>query len=72
MYCGNVLDDASSHKTEFIAAQVVEQGVPRIISTGDGRTTPSVVSIGANGEVLVGRAAKRWELGDGDDSGKRC
>jgi len=39
--------------------QVVEDGVPRIIPAADGRTTPSVVSYGLDGQVLIGRAAKR-------------
>ena len=38
-------------------AQIVEDGVPRVISTADGRTTPSVVSFDAEGAVLVGKAA---------------
>ncbi len=40
-------------------AQIVEDGVPRVISTADGRTTPSVVSFDAEGTVLVGKAAAR-------------
>ena len=45
--------------TPICLPQVVEAGVPRIIPTADGRTTPSIVSLGPEGAVLVGAAAKR-------------
>jgi len=39
---------------------VMEDDRPRVIENAEGsRTTPSMVAFGADGEVLVGQAAKR-------------
>jgi molecular chaperone DnaK len=42
---------------------VLEGGKPRVIENAEGaRTTPSIVAIGDDGEVLVGQAAKRQSV----------
>ena len=42
---------------------VMEGGVPQVVPNQEGRrTTPSVVSFGADGEIVVGEAAKRRAL----------
>ena len=45
------------------AIAVIENGVPVIINNSEGaRTTPSVIAIGKDGEVLVGNTAKRQSI----------
>lgn len=49
--------------TTFSAMAVVEKGEPRIIENAEGsRTTPSVVALSKNGELLVGIVAKRQQI----------
>ncbi|MDZ4231859.1 MAG: Hsp70 family protein, partial [Candidatus Pacearchaeota archaeon] len=49
--------------TTFSAMAVVEGGDPRIIENKEGaRTTPSVVAVAKNGEILVGVQARRQQV----------
>ncbi|MBI4123146.1 MAG: molecular chaperone DnaK [Parcubacteria group bacterium] len=49
--------------TTFSAMAVVEGGEPKIIENKEGaRTTPSVVALAKNGEILVGIQAKRQQI----------
>jgi len=42
---------------------VMESGQPKVIENAEGaRTTPSVVGVGKNGEILVGQVAKRQAI----------
>jgi len=51
--------------TTSCCAAVMEGGVPTVIPNQEGhRTTPSVVSFGAEGEIIVGEPAKRRALVD--------
>lgn len=49
--------------TTFSAMAVVEGGEPKIIENKEGaRTTPSVVALAKNGEILVGVQARRQQI----------
>ena len=44
-----------------VRAQVLQNGQPVIVPVADGATLPSVVAFQDDGNVLVGKAAKRCE-----------
>ena len=49
--------------TTFSAMAIVDKGEPRIIENKEGaRTTPSVVALTKNGEILVGILARRQQI----------
>ncbi len=51
------------------AMAVMEGGTPTIIANAEGgRTTPSIVAVGKNGERLVGQAAKRQAVINGENT----
>ncbi|MDP2735399.1 MAG: Hsp70 family protein, partial [bacterium] len=55
--------------TTFSAMAVVEGGEPKIIENKEGaRTTPSVVALAKNGEILVGVQARRQQITNPKDT----
>src|SRR4051812_25873786 len=51
------------------AMAVMEGGQPTIVANAEGgRTTPSIVAVNKNGERLVGQAAKRQAVINGDNT----
>ncbi|MDO8655298.1 MAG: molecular chaperone DnaK [bacterium] len=55
--------------TTFSAMAIVEGGEPKIIENKEGaRTTPSVVALAKNGEILVGVQARRQQITNPKDT----
>lgn len=55
--------------TTFSAVAVMEAGEPAVVTNAEGgRTTPSVVAISKNGELLAGQVAKRQAITNPDNT----
>jgi len=55
--------------TTFSCVAVMEAGEPKVIPNAEGgRTTPSIISLGKNGERLVGQVARRQAITNPDNT----